>query len=124
MSHISSGNYRDLPQASFLLVSCRKGSGKYRVRTTNLSQGVICYGTPSDKGKMTRAEAGRLGGQATSKKHSRAFYQGIGRKGGVTTAETHTTEFYQEIGRKGGEATAESRDREFYQEIGRKGGKK
>ncbi|SLK20705.1 MULTISPECIES: KGG domain-containing protein [unclassified Paenibacillus] len=52
--------------------------------------------------KMSREEAGRLGGKATSKKHDRSFYQTIGKKGGEATSETHNKEFYREIGRKGG----------------------
>lgn len=34
------------------------------------------------KGKMTVAEAGRLGGQRTSETHGEEFYSEIGRKGG------------------------------------------
>ena len=74
--------------------------------------------------KMSREEAGRMGGEATAKKHSREFYQEIGRKGGKATAKSHSREFYQEIGRKGGEATSNSHDKDFYRGIGRKGGQK
>ena len=56
----------------------------------------------TNRPKMTRAEAGRLGGEATSKKFDRSFYENIGRKGGITTSENHDTDFYQEIGSKGG----------------------
>jgi general stress protein YciG len=34
------------------------------------------------KGKMTVTEAGRLGGQKTSKTHGEEFYSSIGHKGG------------------------------------------
>ncbi|MGD6935311.1 MAG: Em GEA1 (EM1) [Candidatus Bathyarchaeia archaeon] len=39
---------------------------------------------PEDKrkGKMTVAEAGRLGGEKTSKTHGEEFYSKIGHKGG------------------------------------------
>ena len=37
----------------------------------------------SDKGGMSVKEAGRKGGQATSKSHDRKFYEEIGHKGGV-----------------------------------------
>lgn len=35
-----------------------------------------------EKGKMTVAEAGRKGGQATKAKYGHEFYEEIGRKGG------------------------------------------
>jgi uncharacterized protein len=58
------------------------------------------------KAKMSRKEAGRKGGQATSKKYGSDFYSKIGsaggRKGGQTTKKRYGTEFYQKIGRKGG----------------------
>jgi general stress protein YciG len=34
------------------------------------------------KGKMTVAEAGRMGGEKTSETHGEEFYSEIGRKGG------------------------------------------
>jgi len=37
----------------------------------------------SDKGGMSVKEAGRKGGEATSKSHDRTFYENIGHKGGV-----------------------------------------
>jgi general stress protein YciG len=37
----------------------------------------------TDKGGMSVKEAGRKGGQATSKSHDRKFYEDIGHKGGV-----------------------------------------
>jgi len=55
---------------------------------------------------MTRAEAGRRGGQSTKKRYGSEFYQEIGRKGGkkggLTTKQRYGVEFYQKIGRKGG----------------------
>ncbi|MEK0313121.1 KGG domain-containing protein [Cohnella sp. 56] len=35
-----------------------------------------------DNNKMSREEAGRMGGEATSRTHDRDFYQEIGEKGG------------------------------------------
>ena len=57
-----------------------------------------------EHGKMTREEAGHLGGEATARSHGPEFYSEIGKKGGETTAQTHGPEFYSEIGKKGGEA--------------------
>ena len=39
------------------------------------------------KTPMTVREAGRKGGETTSKKHGRGFYESIGRKGGPTVYE-------------------------------------
>lgn len=36
----------------------------------------------NNKGAMTVQEAGRKGGETTSKTHGRSFYQEIGKKGG------------------------------------------
>ncbi|OLN21932.1 stress-induced protein, KGG, repeat-containing protein [Domibacillus antri] len=55
-------------------------------------------------GKMSREEAGRMGGEATAKKHDKEFFQEIGEKGGEATARNHDKEFYQEIGEKGGKS--------------------
>ncbi|MEC2078549.1 KGG domain-containing protein, partial [Metabacillus fastidiosus] len=41
----------------------------------------------ANRDKMSREEAGRKGGEATSKKHDKDFYQEIGKKGGEATAE-------------------------------------
>jgi general stress protein YciG len=38
---------------------------------------------------MKQAQAGRMGGEATSKKHNKEFYQEIGKKGGQATANSH-----------------------------------
>jgi general stress protein YciG len=59
-----------------------------------------------DTKKMSRAEAGRKGGQATKKRYGDDFFGKIGRmggkKGGETTKQRYGIEFYQKIGRKGG----------------------
>lgn len=36
----------------------------------------------ADDNKMSREEAGRKGGETTSKNHDKEFYQEIGKKGG------------------------------------------
>ena len=53
---------------------------------------------------MSVEEAGRKGGEATSKNHGQEFYEEIGRKGGEATSNNHDKNFYKEIGSKGGEA--------------------
>jgi uncharacterized protein len=59
-----------------------------------------------DTSKMSRAEAGRKGGQTTKRRYGEDFFGKIGRmggkKGGETTKERYGIEFYQKIGRKGG----------------------
>ncbi len=50
--------------------------------------------------KMSREEAGRKGGKATSKNHDKEFYQEIGEKGGEATSKNQGKEFYEEIGKK------------------------
>ena len=40
-----------------------------------------------DNGEMSREEAGRKGGEATSETHDREHYEEIGRKGGKARAE-------------------------------------
>ena len=57
---------------------------------------------------MTVSEAGRKGGETTSERFGREFYEEIGKKGG----------------KKGGQTTFKRYGREFYEEIGRKGGSK
>lgn len=56
--------------------------------------------------KMTRAEAGKKGGETTKQRYGDDFFGKIGRlggkKGGETTKERYGIEFYQRIGRKGG----------------------
>ena len=46
---------------------------------------MICLGESKRKGKMTVAEAGRLGGEKTAETHGEKFYSEIGRKGGQKT---------------------------------------
>src|SRR5918999_1266665 len=63
-------------------------------------------GRMPDTNKMSRAEAGRKGGQTTKKRYGDDFFGKIGRmggkKGGETTKQRYGIEFYQKIGRKGG----------------------
>ena len=63
-------------------------------------------GRMPDTTKMSRAEAGRKGGQTTKKRYGDDFFGKIGRmggkKGGETTKQRYGIEFYQKIGRKGG----------------------
>ena len=60
----------------------------------------------ADTRKMSRAEAGRKGGQTTKQRYGEDFFGKIGRmggkKGGETTKRRYGIEFYQKIGRKGG----------------------
>ena len=59
-----------------------------------------------DNGRMSRAEAGRKGGQTTKTRYGAEFFGKIGKvggkKGGDTTKRRYGIEFYQQIGRKGG----------------------
>jgi general stress protein YciG len=56
--------------------------------------------------KMSRAEAGRKGGQTTKSRYGDGHFGRIGKiggkKGGETTKRRYGSEFYQRIGRKGG----------------------
>jgi len=47
-----------------------------------------------------------------------------GRKGGETTSRTHGHGFYEEIGRKGGNARKRELGHEGYEELGQKGGQR
>jgi general stress protein YciG len=55
--------------------------------------------------QLTKAEAGRKGGQTTMNRHSRKHYQEAGRKGGKATLETHGNEHMRRIGKAGFAAT-------------------
>jgi general stress protein YciG len=59
-----------------------------------------------DTERMSRADAGRKGGQTTKSRYGAEFFGKIGRiggkKGGDTTKRRYGIEFYQQIGRKGG----------------------
>ncbi len=63
------------------------------------------------KGKMTVAEAGRMGGEKTSKTHGSEFYSAIGSKGGSQRAKQH-------------EGTLEARGKTSLEEAGHRGGQK
>lgn len=56
--------------------------------------------------KMSRAEAGRKGGQTTKQRYGDEHFGRIGKiggkKGGETTKQRYGSEFYREIGRIGG----------------------
>ncbi len=54
--------------------------------------------------KLTRQEAGRIGGEKVARERGPEFYRRIGKKGGEKVAEQRGSEFYREIGRKGGES--------------------
>jgi general stress protein YciG len=54
--------------------------------------------------KLTRQEAGRIGGEKVARERGPEFYRAIGKKGGERVAEQRGSEFYREIGRKGGES--------------------
>jgi uncharacterized protein len=66
--------------------------------------------------KMTREEAGRIGGQKVARERGTEFYREIGRKGGEKVAEQRGPEFFREIGRKGGESRGN-------RNVGTKGGR-
>jgi general stress protein YciG len=57
-----------------------------------------------EKRKMTRQEAGRLGGEKVAREHGPEFYRKIGKKGGKKVAQQKGSDFYREIGKKGGES--------------------
>ena len=64
--------------------------------------------------KMTREEAGRLGGEATAKSTAANSIRKSAKRR-QSDVQNHSREFYQEIGQKGGEATSRNHNREFYQ---------
>jgi uncharacterized protein len=63
------------------------------------------------KGKMTVAEAGRMGGEKTAQTHGPEFYSEIGSKGGSQRAKQH-------------EGTLEARGKTSLEEAGHRGGQK
>ncbi len=63
--------------------------------------------------KMSREEAGRLGGEATSKSHGKEFYEEIGEKGGENS---HSGGNNSDGNNSGGNKMSR-------EEAGRKGGK-
>ncbi len=54
--------------------------------------------------KMTRQEAGKMGGEKVARERGLEFYREIGRKGGEKVAEERGSKFFSEIGRRGGES--------------------
>ncbi|MGP4070142.1 YjzC family protein [Halobacillus sp. B29] len=72
---------------------------------------------------MTTEEAGRKGGEKTSRKYDQEHFENIGKKGGEKTSQNHDQEFYENIGQKGGETTSQEYSKEHFEEIGQKGGR-
>lgn len=70
--------------------------------------------THNSEGKMSREEAGRLGGEATSREHDHSYYEQIGSQQGK---ENNPGNFanrpkkdVEEAGRKGGESSGHNSD--------------
>ena len=63
------------------------------------------------RGKMTVAEAGRMGGEKTSRTHGPEFYSEIGSKGGSQRAKQH-------------EGSPEAKGKTSLEEAGHRGGQK
>jgi general stress protein YciG len=65
------------------------------------------YGNPKQ-----HAEAGKAGGEATSKSHGREFYEEIGEQGGEKSSGSFEkgSERAREAGRKGGESSGGNTD--------------
>src|SRR6516165_1940604 len=53
------------------------------------------------KTKMTRAEAGRLGGMTTKKRHGIEHYRAAGKKGGQAVKAKYGTAHLSQLGKKG-----------------------
>lgn len=73
----------------------------------NITQGQETNpATQTQSRKMSRAEAGRKGGQTTKSRYGEEHFGRIGKiggkKGGETTKQRYGSEFYQKIGRMGG----------------------
>lgn len=58
----------------------------------------------AQKKKLTRQEAGRIGGEKVARERGPEFFRQIGKKGGERVAAQRGSEFYREIGRKGGKS--------------------
>lgn len=58
----------------------------------------------AQKKKLTRQEAGRIGGEKIARERGPEFFRQIGKKGGERVAAQRGSEFYREIGRKGGKS--------------------
>jgi hypothetical protein len=63
---------------------------------------------PDTTRKLTKAEAGRLGGMATKQRHGAAHYRAAGKKGAQATLAKHGPEHMRVIGRRGFAAMAEA----------------
>jgi general stress protein YciG len=66
---------------------------------------------PKREGDMTVREAGRKGGETTSERHGREFYEEIGHMGGEKGGEVRKQQLghegYEELGHKGGQRVRE-----------------
>jgi general stress protein YciG len=68
-------------------------------------------GEGKNKGKMTVAEAGRMGGEKTAETHGPEFYSEIGSKGGSQRAKQH-------------EGSAAAEGKTSLEEAGHRGGQR
>ena len=75
-------------------------------QTGHTSQAQPSEADEQSSRKMSRAEAGRKGGQTTKQRYGDEHFGRIGKiggkKGGETTKQRYGSEFYREIGRIGG----------------------
>ncbi len=76
-----------------------------------------------NQGNMSREEAGRKGGEKTSRKYDHEHFENIGQKGGETTSQEYDQDHFENIGQKGGETTSKKYGEEHYEKIGSKGGR-
>ena len=56
---------------------------------------------------MSRAEAGRKGGQTTKRRYGDEFFGRIGKKGGRAVTAKYGAGHFERIGRKGGQKVAD-----------------
>lgn len=70
--------------------------------------------------KMTRRQAGRLGGRKTAERGPE-FFAAIGAKGGASTSARHDPWHFVAIGTKGGTSTKTRHGRAWFKQIGGKG---